>query len=309
VAEYLALALTPQALFLTIFFIVSYFRLVFYLGTASLQLSDLNGLRRYLDADSSASANSTSSDCSGTSMHNSTDIAASAGIDPERQDLEDEVQFYLSLLGWIAPLGAVAAPMAGYAYDVLGAFAATSLVFVLGCIHSVCAIIPVLELQPVTFLSYSLQQEAIFAVILARILDVMGSHRFGIMAGLLFAIGSLCAIVVTPSTALVLRNDHGEFLHVNIALVVLTAASGLYLWRLWNEDHASPPRSPNRGQDSDGDGDAKALEPKDSDAGNETETPSEIPAKDSGTAIRSSTSPDGIDLVLQSQSEKIASLV
>lgn len=43
--EYATLASQPQALFLLLFFVVTYFRLVFYLGTAALQLGDMLGVR------------------------------------------------------------------------------------------------------------------------------------------------------------------------------------------------------------------------------------------------------------------------
>ena len=43
--EYAQLLSDPRAVFLLLFFVVTYFRLVFYLGTASLQLGDMLGLR------------------------------------------------------------------------------------------------------------------------------------------------------------------------------------------------------------------------------------------------------------------------
>lgn len=101
------------------------------------------------------------------------------------------------------------AAVAGMAYDRLGAFWGMGLVVALGIVHSIFTLVPVVEAQPVTFLTYTLQQEAIFAIILARVMAVYGPSRFGVLAGLLFLIGALCAVVVTPITAVVLKENDG----------------------------------------------------------------------------------------------------
>ena len=143
---------------------------------------------------------------------------------------------WLSLLGWIAPIGAIMAAVTGYAYDTLGALWGMGIVVGLGLVHSVFVLVPVVEAQPVTFLTYTLQQEAIFAVILARVLAVYGAARFGVIAGTLFLIGALCAIGVTPITAVVLRQNDGEFFAANLGLLVLTLISAGYLYQLWREE-------------------------------------------------------------------------
>lgn len=70
--------------------------------------------------------------------------------------MESEVEDWLALLGWIAPLGAFMAAVAGMAYDRLGAFWGMGLVVALGIVHSIFTLVPVVEAQPVTFLTYTL---------------------------------------------------------------------------------------------------------------------------------------------------------
>lgn len=97
------------------------------------------------------------------------------------------------------------AVVAGTAYDRLGVFWAMLLVTVLGVVHSAVVLVPVIEVQPVAFLTYTLQQEGIFAIILARIMAVYGPEKFGVLAGMIFLLGAVCALAVTPVTTLILR--------------------------------------------------------------------------------------------------------
>lgn len=164
---------------------VQYLRLVFYLGSTDLQLRD---------------------------------IALQQGL-----TVQDAEQL-LPVLGWIAPLGALAAPAAGIVQDRYGITWALLACQGLGIVHAALSMVPVLGVQPVAFLAYTWQQEAAFAVVLAGILDGFGAAKSGIGAGVVFVAGAICSAVISPITAAVLDAQNGFGL-VNGILLALTLAS------------------------------------------------------------------------------------
>jgi len=177
----------PWLVILTVWFCVMYFRLVFYLGSVDLQLRAMLAV-------------------------------------PEAEGA-DAVEPWLETLGWIAPLGALFAPAMGWIQDRRGSAAAFFVVQVLGILHQILLMIPVVQLQPISFLLYTCQQEALFAVVLSSLLHGLGPERFGVAAGVLFLFGAAAAAIVSPATAAALLDPSGlGFLNANIGLLVLMLA-------------------------------------------------------------------------------------
>jgi len=183
----LAALCRPWFLFLVVWFAAQYLRLVLYLGTAELQLRE---------------------------------IAAAAGRPV------GDVSTWLAVLGWLAPLGALAAPLSGLLQDAAGYPAAVGAVTALGVAHAAMSLVPSLEAQPLTFVLYTCQQEALFGVVLAGILDGMGPARVGVGAGIIFVCGAACSAVITPVTEAIVRA--GSFVAPNVALLAVTCATAAF---------------------------------------------------------------------------------
>jgi hypothetical protein len=180
-----AMLLQPWFVALVLWLSVQYLRLVFYLGSADLQLRD---------------------------------IANQQGLSPA------DAERLLPVLGWLAPLGALAAPVAGQVHDRYGSGWALLVTQVLGILHAGMTMVPLLGIQPAAFLAYTWQQEAAFAIVLAAVLDGFGAAGSGIGAGVVFVAGAACSAIISPITAAVLGAGTG-FNLVNGILLGLTLVS------------------------------------------------------------------------------------
>lgn len=98
---------------------------------------------------------------------------------------------YLTLLGWIAPFGCLAAPVIGRIDDARGHRFAMALVHVMGLVHCVVTLVPFLPVQAVGMMLYTAQQEMLFAVGLARVLKLVPTHQFGVASGAFLLLGAL----------------------------------------------------------------------------------------------------------------------
>jgi len=144
-------------------------------------------------------------------------------------DSEAEAKDYLSLFGWVAPFGSLAAPLIGRLYDSRGPRAAMIIVHVAALLHLIVVMIPVVEIQPIAFALYTTQQEAFFAVALAYLLKRWGIRTFGSLAGILFLSGALSVALVNPVLALVLGPFGGSFLPVYAFLFVCHLGASVYV--------------------------------------------------------------------------------
>lgn len=107
---------------------------------------------------------------------------------------------FTAIFSWIAPFGALSAPFSGYLMDKTGLWAVLLLTTVLSTIHSVVVLIPVLELQIVAFVTYTLALETLFAWFFTTIGRVFGYAYFGTLSGVAFLVmGS----AITPGPAVV----------------------------------------------------------------------------------------------------------
>lgn len=98
---------------------------------------------------------------------------------------------YLALLGWIAPFGCLAAPAIGLVDDSKGHRFAMTVVHAAGVLHCVVSLVPSLPVQVAGMLLYTTQQEMLFAVGLARVLQLVPTQQFGVASGAFLLIGAL----------------------------------------------------------------------------------------------------------------------
>lgn len=89
------LATETRALLLLAFFLLQYFRLVFYLGTAALQLGDMLGIRSVsVDGETAAVAGDAADGCSDLSQDTANSSTTSHVMSPAQQEqarIEEDV--------------------------------------------------------------------------------------------------------------------------------------------------------------------------------------------------------------------------
>lgn len=174
----------PWFLALLVWFSAQYLRLVLYLGSADLQLREM---------------------------------ADATGESPS------DAETWLLVLGWVAPFGAVAAPLVGLLQDWAGFAVAMMVVQLVGIGHAAMSLVPALEAQPLTFALYTSQQEALFGVVLAALLSGLGSARFGVGTGVVFICGAICSAIITPITEAIVES--GTFFVANIVLLAIAGVT------------------------------------------------------------------------------------
>lgn len=96
----------------------------------------------------------------------------------------------LTMLSWIAPFGAVSAPLIGALDDARGHRFAIGVVHALGLLHCGAMLSPWVTTQVVGMAVYTVQQECIFAVGQARALKLVPAYQFGAASGVFLMVGA-----------------------------------------------------------------------------------------------------------------------
>uniref|UniRef100_A0A7S1G570 Major facilitator superfamily (MFS) profile domain-containing protein n=1 Tax=Bicosoecida sp. CB-2014 TaxID=1486930 RepID=A0A7S1G570_9STRA len=123
---------------------------------------------------------------------------ASANVRLKLLGGEAEGNDFTEIFSWVAPFGALSAPLSGRLLDRVGLFAVALLTTLLSTIHGVVVLVPSLPLQIAAFVTYTLGLETLFAWFFTAIGRQFGYKYFGTLSGIAFVAMGL-AIVPGPS--------------------------------------------------------------------------------------------------------------
>ena len=122
-------------------------------------------------------------------------------------------------------------PLIAWGCDRLGIAGSMQVVTLLAVVHSVCALVPVLPFQLVTFVVFTLMRAAIFSVGSLYVARVFGFRHFGTLYGLFQCIGALLNVLIPTLTACVLKYFEGDWAPVLRALLAVCVVQfGIVSW-------------------------------------------------------------------------------
>ena len=147
-------------------------------------------------------------------------------------DSEASGYVYVKAFTVAGAVGFVAFPLISYTLERRGFAVSYAVVAVLMALHSVTALIPVLEVQYLTFAFWSTGRFCLFAVYFAYLPEIFGFRYFGTLNGVLSVFMALSALLPYPLTLLVLGPLAGQYWPLNTAFLVLTAVAGI-AYPLW----------------------------------------------------------------------------
>ena len=112
-------------------------------------------------------------------------------------------------------------PLIAAAVDHLGVPRAMQATTVLAIGHTLLALTPVLQLQPLTFVVFALLRACIYSIMSIFVATVFGFARLGTVLGIWNASGAVVNLLIPPITALVLERLDGDWSLVLWGLLLL----------------------------------------------------------------------------------------
>lgn len=147
---------------------------------------------------------------------------------------------YSSVFFLLFPLGFVGMPFVGHALDTRGFFVVVTTVSLLGILYGILLMVPVLELQVVTFVTIALHRTALFSTSYAFIGRNFHHRIFGRVTGIANLFAAALGFLQYLLVFLAFDVFDKDFVPTNVMCLVIGLAVCPFSVYLWRRERATP---------------------------------------------------------------------